>query len=129
MKKYKFNIRKVAKKELEIEAKNNKEAFGKIIKMLEGDGKILFKKEENNEVYEIKLEKVRDLEKEKKDEEINRIIADIFKKSNINMEKIKEKNEKYKKEKLKEKEKEILIEMDEIICEKCGNHIQLDEIL
>lgn len=132
MKKYKFIIRKVAKKELEVEARNNKEAFAKIIQLLGENEKELFEKlGENNQVYEIKLDKILDLEIGNKKVDFNHIIDEILKKSEINLQKnnqIKEKNKEKSKKEIGKVEDDLIIETDEIICEKCGHHIQLDEI-
>ena len=59
MKKYEFTIRKVLEKNIEIEGENKKQAFEKVIKLLALGEKIIFKNiDKNNEVYEIKMNKI-----------------------------------------------------------------------
>ena len=75
MKKYEFTIRKVLEKNIEIEGENKKQAFEKVIKLLALGEKIIFKNiDKNNEVYEIKMNKILNENHIEKEKDIEKII-------------------------------------------------------
>ena len=78
MKKYEFTIRKVLEKNIEIEGENKKQAFEKVIKLLALGEKIIFKNiDKNNEVYEIKMNKILNENHIEKEKDIEKIIRPV----------------------------------------------------
>lgn len=126
MKKYEFTIRKVLERNIEIEGENKKQAFEKIINLLGLGEKFIFKNiDKNNEVYEIKMNKI--LKETDKENAINidKFIEEFIKKIEQDL----EKNDEDFDENDEGIEDDLIVETDEIICQKCGNHISLEEIL
>ena len=146
MRNFKFIIKKVAEKEIEIKAKNKQEALENAIELLSTNEEYLFKNsDKNNQVYEIKLDKItHGFSKENKEkieqfsikneQELNKLISIIIKqiKEDIIESYIEDCN-KDDKELDEENETEIeddsSKEYDEIVCEKCGNCIIVDKDL
>ena len=86
MKKYEFTIRKVLEKNIEIEGENKKQAFEKVIKLLALGEKIIFKNiDKNNEVYEIKMNKILNENHIEKEKDIEKIINKIMQKVELNL--------------------------------------------
>ena len=126
MKKYEFTIRKVLEKNIEIEGENKKQAFEKVIKLLALGEKIIFKNiDKNNEVYEIKMNKVLNENHIEKEKDIEKIINKIMQKVELNLE---ENSESFN-ENNEEIEDNLIVDTDEITCQKCGNHISLEKFL
>lgn len=126
MKKYEFIIRKVLEKNIEIEGENKKQAFEKVIKLLALGEKIIFKNiDKNNEVYEIKMNKILNENHIEKEKDIEKIINKIMQKVELNLE---ENSESFN-ENNEEIEDNLIVDTDEITCQKCGNHISLEKFL
>ena len=126
MKKYEFTIRKVLEKNIEIEGENKKQAFEKVIKLLALGEKIIFKNiDKNNEVYEIKMNKILNENHIEKEKDIEKIIKKKKKKVELNLE---ENSESFN-ENNEEIEDNLIVDTDEITCQKCGNHISLEKFL
>ena len=126
MKKYEFTIRKVLEKHIEIEGENKKQAFEKVIKLLALGEKIIFKNiDKNNEVYEIKMNKILNENHIEKEKDIEKIINKIMQKVELNLE---ENSESFN-ENNEEIEDNLIVDTDEITCQKCGNHISLEKFL
>ncbi len=126
MKKYEFTIRKVLEKNIEIEGENKKQAFEKVIKLLALGEKIIFKNiDKNNEVYEIKMNKILNENHIEKEKDIEKIINKIMQKVELNLE---ENSESFN-ENNEEIEDNLIVDTDEITCQKCGNHISLEKFL
>ena len=120
MKKYKFTVKKVLKDEIEIKAKNKKEALEKIIKLLCIDEKNVFKsKDKKVHFYELILDKITQIEKINKEEKFN-FTEEEFK------EILKELKEDFN-ENDKGIKDDLPIDSNEIICTKCGNNMIFDE--
>lgn len=123
MKKYKFKIENITEKIIEIEAENNKNAVKKLAGFMakRDNGKFAKIKGKDKYCY-IHLQEIREKENHisfKDDDEINRdIISNLLVTDEIVFEKKQNKNN-------EEKAKEHI----EIVCEKCGNCILLDEII
>lgn len=126
MKKYEFTIRKVLEKNIEIEGENKKQAFEKIINLLGLGEKIIFKNiDKNNEVYEIKMNKILNEKDLKNTTDIEKFIKEIMKKIELDL----EKNDEDFNKNDEGIEDDLIEETDKMICQKCGNHISLEEIL
>lgn len=123
MKKYKFKIENITEKIIEIEAENNKNAVKKLAGFMakRDNGKFVKIKGKDRYCY-IHLQEISEKENYisfKDDDEINRdIISNLLVADEIVFEKKQNKNN-------EEKSKEHI----EIVCEKCGNCILLDEII
>ena len=122
MKKYKFKIENITEKLIEIEAENNKNAVKKLAGFMAKKGANFAKVLDKDRYCFIHLQEI---SKDKKhilfadDDEINRdIISNLLSADEIDFEEEKNKID-------KEKSKEHI----EIMCEKCGNCILLDEII
>lgn len=135
MKKYKFTVKKILKDKVEIKAKNKNEAIRKIVQLLSIDEEILFKKlDEKNNYYEIKLNKISNISNEKIEEKNNNLDK-VINKIIYQLEKDISKNyldNNYEKDnKIVDTNEEIIDDLpkeyNEIVCEKCGNCILLDE--
>ena len=126
MKKYEFTIRKVLEKNIEIEGENKKQAFEKVIKLLALGEKNKKKNiDKNNEVYEIKMNKILNENHIEKEKDIEKIINKIMQKVELNLE---ENSESFN-ENNEEIEDNLIVDTDEITCQKCGNHISLEKFL
>ncbi len=142
MKNFKFIIKKIAEKEIEIKAKNKQEALENAIELLSTNEEYLFKNlDKNNQVYEIKLDEVsHDFRKEneekqqeisiKNEQELDKLISRIIKqiKEDIVESYIEDCNEDDE-ENETEIEDDLPKEYNEIVCEKCGNCIVVDKDL
>lgn len=123
MKKYKFKIENITEKVIEIEAENNKKAVKKLAGFMAKKGNGNFAKVIGKDNYcyihlqEISENKNRVLFED--DDEINRdIISNLLSADEIEFEKNDNKNDETK-----------LEEHIEVICERCGNCILLDDII
>ena len=126
MKKYEYTNRKLLEKNIEIEGENKKQAFEKVIKLLALGEKIIFKNiDKNNEVYEIKMNKILNENHIEKEKDIEKIINKIMQKVELNLE---ENSESFN-ENNEEIEDNLIVDTDEITCQKCGNHISLEKFL
>lgn len=122
MKKYKFIVRKVEETDVEIIAENNREAYQKVIELLSIGVQILFKNvNENNKIYEIKMCENSNQRLENNKDNSKKIVDKIIKQLEKDAENYEE-NE-------TEVEDDLPVEIEQIVCEKCGNCISLDEIL
>jgi len=122
MKKYKFKIENITEKIIEIEAENNKKAVKKLAGFMAKKGGNFAKILDKDRYCFIHLQEI---SKDKKhilfadDDEINRdIISNLLSADEIDFEENKNKID-------EENPKEHI----EIICERCGNCILLDEII
>lgn len=122
MKKFKFTVKKILENDIEIKAKDKKEAVKSIVKFLSIGEEFIFKNtDKNRQIYEIKLKEIE--QKEAKDEvdndiKIQKMLEEI---NTFFVENDKENDEHF--------EEDSVTEYKEIVCEKCGNCIPLDEIL
>lgn len=142
MKNFKFIIKKIAEKEIEIKAKNKQEALENAIELLSTNEEYLFKNlDKNNQVYEIKLDEIsHDFRKEnegkqqeisiKNEQELDKLISRIIKqiKEDIVESYVEDCNEDDE-ENETEIEDDLPKEYNEIVCEKCGNCIIVDKDL
>lgn len=146
MKNFKFIIKKVAEKEIEINAKNKQEALENAIELLSTNEEYLFKNlDKNNQVYEIKLygitedfnqknkEKIKQFSIKNK-QELNKLISKIIKQIEEDIvesyiEDCTEDDEKFDEENETEIKDDLSKEYDEIVCEKCGNCFIVDKDL
>lgn len=102
MKVYGFIVKKVLKNKVQIREKSFQKAMQTLIELLEDNGKVIFEDlKEDEQFYEIKLTRIAD-DFEEDDDEI-----------------LDEENE--------EIEDDLPTEYNEIVCEKCGNCIPIDE--
>lgn len=146
MKNFKFIIKKIAEKEIEIRAKNKQEALENAIELLSTNEEYLFKNsDKNNQVYEIKLDGItHDFNEENKgkieqlsiknEQELNKLISKIVKQIKEDIvesyiEDCNEDDEELDEENEIEIEDDLSKEYDEIVCEKCGNCIIVDKDL
>lgn len=146
MKNFKFIIKKVAEKEIEIKAKNKQEALENAIELLSTNEEYLFKNiDKNHQVYEIKLDEIsHNLSKEseekqrelsiKNEQELDRLISKIIKQIKEDIvesyiEDCNEDDEELDEENETEIEDDLPKEYSEIVCEKCGNCIIVDKDL
>jgi len=123
MKKYKFKIENITEKVIEIEAKDNKEAIKKLAGFMAKKDKKKFAEELEEDKY--CFIHIQEISKDKKhilfadDDEINRdVISNLLALDEIDFDEIEEENE-------EENTKEHI----EVICERCGNCILLDDII
>ena len=82
-------------------------------------------KKKNNEVYEIKMNKILNENHIEKEKDIEKIINKIMQKVELNLE---ENSESFN-ENNEEIEDNLIVDTDEITCQKCGNHISLEKFL
>ena len=146
MKNFKFIIKKIAEKEIEIKAKNKQEALENAIELLSTNEEYLFKNlDKNNQVYEIKLDEIsHDFRKEneekqeeisiKNEQELDKLISRIIKQIKEDIvesyvEDCNEDDEENDEESETEIEDDLPKEYDEIVCEKCENCIIVDKDL
>lgn len=146
MKNFKFIIKKIAEKEIEIKAKNKQEALENLIELLSTNEKYLFENiDKNKQIYEIKLDEIsHNLSKEneekqeensiKTEQELNKLINEIIKQIKEDIvesyiEDCNEEDEELEKENETKIEDDLPKEYEEIICEKCGNCIIVDKDL
>ena len=122
MKKYKFKIENITEKVIEIEAENNKKAVKKLAGFMAKKGANFAKVLDKDRYCFIHLQEI---SKDKKhilfadDDEINRdVISNLLALDEIDFDEIEEENE-------EENTKEHI----EVICERCGNCILLDDII
>ena len=119
MRKYKFNIRKISEKEVEIKAQNKKEAFEKIIEFLAIGEQVLFKNSnKNDEVYEIKIQKATNEQLENNKNKMKKIVDKIIGQLEKDLQECEENNE--------ETIDDFPKVFDEIVCDNCGNSITLE---
>ena len=119
MKNYKFKIRKIITNTVELQAENYKEALTYLLEVLEMWDKEIFENSEDKKIdYDIILEKI----KSKNDMKSLKEIKKTLEKIEENTEEIIENNNIKKKKKNDKNNQEYL----EILCEKCGNCIELD---
>lgn len=123
MKKYKFKIENITEKLIEIEAKDNKEAIKKLAGFMAKKDKKKFAEELEEDKY--CFIHIQEISKDKKhilfadDDEINRdVISNLLALDEIDFEEIEEENE-----------EDDIKEHIEVICERCGNCILLDDII
>lgn len=120
MRKYKFNIRKISEKEVEIKAQNKKEAFEKIIEFLAMGEQVLFKNSnKNDDVYEIKMQKSTNEQLENDKKKMKKIVDKIIEQLEKDLQECEGNSE--------ETIDDIPKVYDEIVCENCGNCITLDK--
>lgn len=122
MKKYKFIIRKIAKREIKIKAQSEKEAYEKIIEFLAIGERVLFKNlSKNDDIYEIKMQRVESKQLENDKKKVKKIVDKIIEPLEKDLRKCEKNN------------KEIIDDLpkkyDEIVCENCGNYILLEKDL
>ena len=146
MKNFKFIIKKIAEKEIEIKAKNKQEALENVIGLLSTNEKYLFENiDKNKQIYEIKLDEIsHNLSKEneekqeensiKTEQELDKLINEIIKQIKEDIvesyiEDCNEEDEELEKENETKIEDDLPKEYEEIICEKCGNCIIVDKDL
>ncbi len=146
MKNFKFIIKKIAEKEIEIKAKNKQEALENLIELLSTNEKYLFENiDKNKQIYEIKLDEIsHNLSKEneekqeensiKTEQELDKLINEIIKQIKEDIvesyiEDCNEEDEELEKENETKIEDDLPKEYEEIICEKCGNCIIVDKDL
>ena len=146
MKNFKFIIKKIAEKEIEIKAKNKQEALENVIELLSTNEKYLFENiDKNKQIYEIKLDEIsHNLSKEneekqeensiKNEQELDKLINEIIKQIKEDIvesyiEDCNEEDEELEKENETKIEDDLPKEYEEIICEKCGNCIIVDKDL
>lgn len=119
MKNYKFKIRKIITNTVELQAENYKEALTYLLEVLEMWDKEIFENSEDKKIdYDIILEKI----KSKNDMKSLKEIKKTLEKIEENTEEIIENNTIKKNKKNDKNNQEYL----EILCEKCGNCIELD---
>lgn len=105
MKNYKFRLKKIITNTVELKAENYKEALAELIEFLEIGDKEIFEKSKDKTVdYDIILEKI----KSKNDIKSLKNIKEIL-------------------ETIRENDEENDAEYTEILCDKCGNCIRLDD--
>ena len=120
MRKYKFSIRKISEKEIEIKAQNKKEAFEKIIEFLAIGEQVLFKNSnKNDEVYEIKMKKVANEQLENDKRKVKKIVDKIIEQLEKDLQECEGNDD--------ETIDDFPKVYDEIVCDNCGNCITLDK--
>lgn len=123
MKKYRFKIEKIIEKEIEVEAENNKKAVQRLAEFMATGDKNICKNILGEDKYcYINLRAIDNGTRQilfRDDDEINTDIIGYLLSSD---EEENEKNE-------KENDEKITEEHVEVICEKCGNCILLDDII
>lgn len=116
MKKYKFKVKKIISNTIEFDAKDYKEAFSKLMEYLSIGDKEIFEDSEDREVnYDIILEKNHN----ENDIKILKMIKEI-------LEKIEEIDEELE-ENEDEIDEDLSQEYIEVVCDKCGHCIRVDE--
>lgn len=127
MKKYKFKIENITEKQIEIEAENNKKAVKKLAEfMAKGDENICENILEEEKYCYINLQEIDNGKRRiifRDDDEINiNILGYLLSTDEEEFENLDEENE-------DEIEEENTKEHIEILCERCGNCILLDDII
>lgn len=120
MKQYKFRVKKVLENAIEIKGENHKKVIYELIKLLAFADKEIFENSENAEVeFNISLEEIENLTNKRK----------IRTSKNVNalLDKINDKLNQNETDVDNEIEDNLPKEYIEIVCEKCGNCIQIDE--
>lgn len=116
MKKYKFKVKKIITNTIEFDAKDYKEAFSKLMEYLAIGDKEIFENSEDREVsYDVILEK----NNNQNDMKLLKMIKEI-------LEKIDEIDEEFE-ENEEEIEENLPQEYIEVVCDKCGHCIKVDE--
>ena len=119
MKNYKFKIKKIITNNVELQAENYKEALTYLLEVLEMWDKEIFESSEDKRIdYDIILEKI----KSKNDMKSLKEIKKTLEKIEENTEEIIENHTIKKNRKHDKNNAEYL----EILCEKCGNCIELN---
>ena len=119
MSKYEFNIRKISEKKVEVKAQNKKEAFEKIIEFLAIGEQVLFKNSNgNNDMYEIKMQKLTTEQLSKNKKEMQKIVDKIIEELEKDLQEYEENSE--------ETIDDLPKIYDEIVCDNCGNCITLE---
>lgn len=127
MKKYKFMIKKSKETEIEICAENHSEALMELLKKaIKNDRKFFIGETKDKKNFSLKVEKIID-ENGKENlqdyEDFMRENSFFIGKENENfLEEIKDEN-------IKEIEDDLPKEYAEIVCNKCGNCIPIDDII
>lgn len=120
MEKYEFKVRKIITNTVELKAENYKEALIELLNLFAVADKEIFEKSEDKMIdYDIFLEEI----KSKSDMKYLKNAKDFLKKLQENMDDF---NPKIVLE-IEEKEADSDTECMEIMCEKCGNCIKLNE--
>lgn len=119
MKNYKFKVKKIITNTVELQAENYKEALTYLLEVLEMWDREIFENSDDKKVdYDIILDRIRSKNDAKNLKEIRKIL----KKIEENTEEIIENNTNNNTKKINENDTEYI----EIICNKCGNCIELN---
>ena len=116
MNNYKFKVRKISENTIEIKEQNHRKAVLQLMQLLAfADDEIFTKSEDVNISYEVLLKEIKNLNNQRK-KKTEKNIGAFLGKSN-------EKNKEFNDNIEENFDKEYI----EIVCDKCGNCIQVDE--